>query len=107
MNYLEEKIIQEGKVIGSEILKVDSFLNQKVDPKLMEKIGEDFANHFKNKNITKVPTAKNIPILNGQIIETASNEMRFGASSPTPYPKYLFILQSKLSKKAIYLLSLG
>lgn len=56
MNYLEEKITQEGKVIGNDILKVDNFLNQQVDPKLMEKIGEDFANYFKNKNITKVIT---------------------------------------------------
>ena len=33
MNYLEEKIVTEGKIINNEILKVDSFLNHQIDPK--------------------------------------------------------------------------
>ena len=56
MNYLEEKIIQDGTVIDNDILKVDKFLNQQVDTELMEKIGSEFAEHFGEKKITKVIT---------------------------------------------------
>ena len=56
MNYLEKRIIKEGKVIGDDILKVSSFLNQQVDIKLMQKIGKDLAKHFKDKDITKIVT---------------------------------------------------
>jgi xanthine phosphoribosyltransferase len=53
---LEEKILSEGIALSNDILKVDSFLNHQIDPILMRKIGEEFANHFKNRNITKVIT---------------------------------------------------
>lgn len=56
MKELEEKIIKEGKALNETILKVDSFLNHQVDVELMQKVGKEFANHFKNKNITKVVT---------------------------------------------------
>ncbi len=56
MNLLEERICKEGKVLNDEILKVDSFINHQVDPYLMKEIGKEFANHFKDKGITKVAT---------------------------------------------------
>ncbi|MFQ9923672.1 MAG: xanthine phosphoribosyltransferase [Beduini sp.] len=56
MLLLEEEIIKRGKIINGEILKVDSFLNHQVDPKLMEAIGEEFYHHFKKYPITKVVT---------------------------------------------------
>lgn len=56
MKELEERIKKDGIALSHDILKVDSFLNHQVDPSLMQKIGKDFANHFKNKNITKVLT---------------------------------------------------
>ena len=56
MNYLEKRIIEEGVVINEDVLKVGSFLNQQVDPKLMKLIGKSFAKHFKEKNVTKVLT---------------------------------------------------
>ncbi len=56
MKILEEKILTEGKAIGEDILKVDSFINHQVDPILMQQIGEEFANHFKDYGITKVAT---------------------------------------------------
>ena len=58
MNFLEKRIIKDGKVIGEDILKVDSFLNQQVDPILMNKIGSKFSNYFKDKNITKIITVE-------------------------------------------------
>lgn len=56
MDLLKQKIISDGKVLNNDILKVDSFLNHQVDCNLMDKIGEDFASHFKDKGVTKVVT---------------------------------------------------
>ena len=56
MKILEEKILAEGKAMGEDILKVDSFVNHQVDPILMKQIGDEFANHFRDKGITKVVT---------------------------------------------------
>ncbi len=56
MKELKERIVKEGLVIPPNILKVGSFLNLQVDPVLMEQIGEDFANHFAGKGVTKVVT---------------------------------------------------
>ena len=56
MNFIEERILKDGIVAKGNVLKVDSFLNHQVDTKLMDLIGEEFANYFKNKNITKVVT---------------------------------------------------
>lgn len=56
MNFLENKILKDGIVLNENVLKVDSFINHQVDTNLMKKIANDFANYFKNKNITKVFT---------------------------------------------------
>ena len=56
MHLLKQKILSEGRVIGTEILKVDSFLNHQVDPALMKSIGVEFASIFANQGITKVVT---------------------------------------------------
>ena len=56
MKILEEMIIEKGKVINEEVLKVNNFINHQIDSKLMREIGIEFANHFKNYNITKVFT---------------------------------------------------
>ena len=39
MESLKNKILAEGTVIGSEILKVDSFLNHQIDINLFNEIG--------------------------------------------------------------------
>lgn len=56
MRELMEKIIEEGKVLSEHVLKVDRFLNHQVDPQLMKKIGETFANAFRHEGVTKVLT---------------------------------------------------
>ncbi|MFC7441517.1 xanthine phosphoribosyltransferase [Laceyella putida] len=56
MQPLKEKIRQEGKVLSSEILKVDSFLNHQIDPVLMQQIGQEFARRFAEDRITRVLT---------------------------------------------------
>lgn len=56
MKLLEEKVLKEGIAVNENILKVDGFINHQIDPELMKMIGEDFAEHFKNKGITKIIT---------------------------------------------------
>lgn len=56
MRELEEKILAEGRAVNEDILKVDSFINHQVEPELMKRMGEAFADHFKDRGITKVVT---------------------------------------------------
>ena len=56
MKLLEDKILQEGEVLGEDILKVDGFINHQVDIPLMEELGKDMAEHFRGQGITKVFT---------------------------------------------------
>ena len=56
MKLLKERILKDGRAAGEGILKVDTFLNHQIDPELMEKIGEEFYEKFKDKKITKILT---------------------------------------------------
>jgi xanthine phosphoribosyltransferase len=53
---LKDRIRQDGRVIGHEILKVDSFLNHQLDPELIQAIGQEFARRFRDAGITKILT---------------------------------------------------
>ena len=56
MKKLENYILENGKVINGEILKVDTFLNHQVDPQIMDSIGEEFYRYFRKYPINKVVT---------------------------------------------------
>ncbi|KOS29052.1 xanthine phosphoribosyltransferase [Bacillus anthracis] len=56
MKVLQEKILNEGKVLSGDVLKVDAFLNHQIDPVLMQEIGKEVAKRFKEENITKIVT---------------------------------------------------
>lgn len=56
MDALKTKIIEEGVVLSDQVLKVDAFLNHQIDPRLMQQIGQAFAELFKNQGITKIVT---------------------------------------------------
>ena len=56
MKLLQEAIEKRGEIINDFILKVDSFLNHQIDCALMEQIGIEFANYFKDKHFTKIVT---------------------------------------------------
>lgn len=58
MNALHERILREGRNLGGGILKVDSFLNHQVDPRLMDECGRELAARFAPVNPTKVLTAE-------------------------------------------------
>ena len=56
MNFLEQRIIQDGIVKPGDVLKVDSFLNHQMDIHLLDEIGREFKRRFGHKHITKVLT---------------------------------------------------
>src|SRR5688572_30804190 len=58
MNELQERILKEGQALGHGILKVDSFVNHQVDPKLMDICGREFAKRFAKVGATKILTAE-------------------------------------------------
>ena len=46
METLKRKIIDEGRLLDGHILKVDNFLNHQIDVRLMNDIGQAFAERF-------------------------------------------------------------
>ena len=58
MHELQERIRKEGKVLPGNIIKVDGFLNHRVDTQLMEHIAEEFQKYFDTSDITMVLTAE-------------------------------------------------
>ncbi|MBP3196570.1 MAG: xanthine phosphoribosyltransferase [Butyrivibrio sp.] len=56
MNFLEERIVKDGVVKEGNILKVDSFLNHQLDVELFDRMGEEWAERFKNEEINKILT---------------------------------------------------
>ncbi len=58
MELLKERIRREGRVLPGNIIKVDGFLNHRVDTKLLEAIAEEFEKYFDISKITMVLTAE-------------------------------------------------
>ena len=58
MQLLKDRIRKEGKVLPGNIIKVDGFLNHRVDTRLMGDIADEFARFFDVENITMVLTAE-------------------------------------------------
>jgi xanthine phosphoribosyltransferase len=56
LELLKQKIVHEGIVLNNDVLKVDSFLNHQIDPKLMLEIGKYFAELYRESGITKILT---------------------------------------------------
>ena len=58
MQQLKDRIIKEGKVLPGNIIKVDGFLNHRIDTKLMQDIADDFAHYFDLRQVTLIMTAE-------------------------------------------------
>ena len=56
MQELKDRILKDGKCIGVDILKVDSFLNHQIDVALAAKIGDEFARLFSGSGANKILT---------------------------------------------------
>lgn len=58
MNILEKRILEEGRVLPGNVLKVDSFVNHKIDPAFFMKIAEEFKSRFSDLKIDKILTVE-------------------------------------------------
>ncbi|NLB16467.1 MAG: xanthine phosphoribosyltransferase [Clostridiales bacterium] len=58
MNFLEKRILEEGTVEPGGIIKVDSFLNHKMDIGLLNEIGAEFGRLFAEDRVDKILTVE-------------------------------------------------
>ncbi len=114
MEILKQRILKDGKGIGTSILKVDSFLNHQIDIDLMEKLGQEFYEHFKDKKVTKILTieasgiaiaafvakAFNVPLVFAKKVVSKNLEGEILTASVQSYTKGLIYLIN-VSKKFI------
>ena len=56
MNCLEARIVKDGVVKEGNVLKVDSFMNHPMDNALMNELGKEFNERFKDRPINKILT---------------------------------------------------
>lgn len=56
MNFLEERIVKDGVVKEGNVLKVDSFLNHRMDIDLFDQMGAEWKKRFADKKINKILT---------------------------------------------------
>ena len=92
MKTLKERIVNDGYVIGDDILKVDSFINHQVDTKLLDELGAYF--RLKFDGVTKILT-----------IESSGIAFGVGVASHFGYAPMVFAKKSKskiLDEKNLY-----
>ena len=53
---LEQRIIEEGKILPGEVLKVGSFLNQQIDTGFLRDMGREIARLYAESGVTKILT---------------------------------------------------
>ena len=58
MQALKDRILREGRVLPGGIIKIDGFLNHRVDTALMQDIADEFARLFDVSQVTLVLTAE-------------------------------------------------
>lgn len=56
MKLLEERILKDGRMIGTDILKVDNFLNHQLDVNLFAEMGKEWKRLYANEEVTKILT---------------------------------------------------
>lgn len=114
MEILKQRILKDGKGIGTSILKVDTFLNHQIDIDLMEQLGQEFYQHFKDKQVTKVLTieasgiaiaafvakAFNVPLVFAKKVVSKNLEGEILTASVQSYTKGLIYLIN-VSKKFV------
>lgn len=73
MKLLQERISRDGKVLPGNIIKVDGFLNHRVDINLLKELADEFYRIFADKQPTLIMTVE----ASGIALATATAE-RFG-----------------------------
>lgn len=68
MDLLKEKILAEGEVYAGNILKVDGFLNHRIDVPFMKEVGKEFHRLFKDAGVNKILTIEASGIAIGALV---------------------------------------
>lgn len=58
MELLKKRISEDGRVVGQDVIKVDSFLNHQMDIALLNEIGKEFKRRFNGEDINKILTVE-------------------------------------------------
>jgi xanthine phosphoribosyltransferase len=58
MQELKDRIVKEGKILPGNIVKVDGFLNHRIDTDLMGRIAEEFGRYFNMDDVSIILTAE-------------------------------------------------
>ena len=58
MQELKDRIVKEGKVLPGNIIKVDGFLNHRVDTVLLDHIAQEFGRYFPMEDVDVILTAE-------------------------------------------------
>lgn len=58
MEFMTQRIARDGQALDGNILLVDSFLNHQIDMTLMRQAGDAFAEHFRDRGVTRVMTVE-------------------------------------------------
>lgn len=56
MELLEKRILNDGKILPGNVLKVDSFLNHQIDIDLIDALGAEWKRLYADEKITKIAT---------------------------------------------------
>ena len=56
MKQLEERILRDGKILPGGILKVDGFLNHRIDPRLLYDMAQELRRLYAGEEINKILT---------------------------------------------------
>ncbi|MCM1284671.1 MAG: xanthine phosphoribosyltransferase [Acetobacter sp.] len=68
MELLKQKILSEGEVYEGNILKVDGFLNHRIDVPFMKEVGREFHRRFKDMGVNKILTIEASGIAIGALV---------------------------------------
>ena len=68
MDSLKQKILNEGEVYEGNILKVDGFLNHRIDIPFMREIAKEFHRLFKDDGVNKILTIEASGIAIGALV---------------------------------------
>ena len=83
MEILKKRILKDGVAIGTEILKVDSFLNHQVDVTLFDLIGAEFRTRFDDV----APQVNKILTIEASGIAIAAFTAKYFGSVPVVFAK--------------------
>ncbi len=92
MKLLEDRILKDGEILGGDVLKVDSFLNHRLDVPFLCELGREFYRLFSDCKVTKILTVEasgiGISCLTAQYFGVPvvfAKKMRTGNLSPDVY----------------------